>query len=140
MNQGDYDKINFLNPSEIIAGHNGQEGFMREQAVQTILIHKRLPPVVLPDVLLPLEHSVIYPVEMLVVDQYENYYYMMTAVMADGNAHTFCERVRTNPEKKNYELQHGWGEGLWNRLRAMGVLSAVDTQKRILCLYPEKEE
>ena len=127
-----YDEINKLNPSDLIQGDNGQDEYGRVQEVQQILMHRRMPPLKFSSVHLPESERVVYPVEMLVIDQYENVYYILSAVLADGEVYSFTERIRTNPNKKNYELQTGWSDVVWRRLRMAAEEAISDTQHQIL--------
>ncbi len=111
--QAKYDAINALDPSEVIKGHNGQEDYDKVQRA-TILIHRRIPPV-------RLGAKKTHPIEQLILDQYWNYYYLLSCFLGDG-IRTLVERVRTFRHKKNYELQDGWGVAL-ERLRSRGVQS-----------------
>lgn len=130
--QKHYDDINMLDPNQIIAGHNGQDKYGKIQSVTALHIHRRLGRIELQDVFLSKGYRVFYPVEQLVEDQYENVYYMMHCVLADGEVHTYCDRVRTIEIKKNYELKYGWGEHVWRKYRDKGFEAILHQQKLIL--------
>lgn len=122
-----YDEINFVNPSEIIAGHNGQDKYGKVQEAVAVLVNRRLGRLVINHPFLSGDNRVFYPVERLIIDQYENVYYMMHCVLADGDVHTFCDRVRTFKEKKNYELDKGWDYVFW-KYRNLGFEAIRDAQ------------